>query len=85
MGIEHLVIPSAEDVQKMWIKKFKFSPIPASMEFEIALSKLLMFPNSVRLQKPLVNVAAESARKELPFDLNLEPPEEDDGEMGGQS
>ncbi|PON65123.1 hypothetical protein TorRG33x02_271810 [Trema orientale] len=72
----------------MWINKFQFSPhIDKSLEKFISLSNMMTFPKTLRLRKAILPNFAQNPQvggpgnpRRLPlFDLNLEPPQEEEG------
>ncbi|GLT58594.1 hypothetical protein SLA2020_314730 [Shorea laevis] len=88
LKISNLVIPSMPELVNMWREKHFFSPIEDGLIKELRELNLLMFPSTVRLQKPLLSNRAameqegNSGGLVLPdlnlvhLDLNLDPPEE---------
>lgn len=50
-----MVLPSAEDVEDMWISKFGFELVEGGpMEKYISSSQMLMFPKSIKLVKSFI-------------------------------
>ncbi|KAK9698835.1 hypothetical protein RND81_08G134600 [Saponaria officinalis] len=70
MGVERILIPSAENMVKNWQEKFGFGPLDQAMKRRITTLNTLTFPMTTRLQKII-----RPRRRMIVDDLNLPPPE----------
>ncbi|XP_056688873.1 increased DNA methylation 1-like [Spinacia oleracea] len=67
IGVESIVIPSSEEMEENWQKKFGFEPLDEAMNRKLTNLNTLMFPKTIRLQKVIKHVK----KMMLHHDLNL--------------
>ncbi|KAJ6946979.1 increased DNA methylation 1 isoform X1 [Populus alba x Populus x berolinensis] len=60
MGVEHLIIPSVQELTEMWEGKCGFSPVEDVVSQKITDWNTLTFPGAVRLQKALLSTPPSS-------------------------
>ncbi|KAG6788727.1 hypothetical protein POTOM_004804 [Populus tomentosa] len=60
MGVEHLIIPSVQELTEMWEGKCGFSPVEDAVSQKITDWNTLTFPSAVRLQKALLSTPPSS-------------------------
>jgi hypothetical protein len=72
MGVEHLIIPSVQELTEMWEGKCGFSPIEDAVSQKITNWNTLTFPSAVRLQKALLSTPASSSSAVMNADVGVD-------------